>query len=77
MADALAALPEWNHDSCEQALRALAEKYGVKAGLLINATRVAIVGQAVAPPLFETFLVLGRERVVERLRKAVPAVTQA
>jgi len=26
----------------------------VKAGLLINATRVAIVGQAVAPPLFDT-----------------------
>jgi glutamyl-tRNA synthetase len=58
-------------------LRALAEKYEVKAGLLINATRVAIVGQAVAPPLFETFLVLGRERVVKRLRKAVPALTQA
>ncbi len=77
LADVVSALPEWNHDSCEQALRALAEKYEVKAGLLINATRVAIVGQAVAPPLFETFLVLGRERVVKRLRKAVPALTQA
>ena len=37
----------------------------MKAGLLINATRVAIVGQAVAPPLFDTMLVLGQERVVE------------
>jgi glutamyl-tRNA synthetase len=43
----------------------------VKAGLLINATRVAIVGQAVAPPLFETMLALGRERVVRRLRAAL------
>jgi glutamyl-tRNA synthetase len=77
LADSLAAVPEWNHDACEQALRALAEANGVKAGLLINATRVAIVGQAVAPPLFETFLVLGRERVVERLRKAVLALTPA
>jgi glutamyl/glutaminyl-tRNA synthetase len=48
----------------------LAEAEGVKAGLLINATRVAIVGQAVAPPLFETMVVLGQERVVRRLRAA-------
>jgi len=74
LADALAALPEWNHDACEHALRGLAEAEGVKAGLLINATRVAIVGQAVAPPLFETFLVLGRQKVVERLRRALPVM---
>jgi len=44
---------------------------GVKAGLLINATRVAIVGQAVAPPLFDTMVVLGQERVARRLRAAL------
>ena len=63
-------LPEWNHDACDHALRELAAAEGVKAGLLINATRVAIVGQAVAPPLFDTMLVLGQERVVRRLRTA-------
>src|SRR5450432_1469806 len=73
LAEALAALPEWNHDACDHALRALCEAEGVKAGLLINATRVAIVGQAVAPPLFDTMVVLGRERVVKRLRAAAPA----
>ena len=70
-ADALAALPEWNHDACDHATRAVAEAGGVKAGLLINAIRVAIVGQAVAPPLFDTMVVLGQERVVRRLRDAV------
>jgi glutamyl-tRNA synthetase len=74
LADALAALPDWTHDACDHALRALAESAGVKAGLLINATRVAIVGQAVAPPLFDTMLVLGKERVVGRLRRALPAL---
>jgi glutamyl-tRNA synthetase len=73
LADALAALPAWEHDSCDHALRELAAAEGVKAGLLINATRVAIVGQAVAPPLFETMVVLGQERVVSRLRRAVEA----
>ncbi len=71
LADALAALADWSHDPCDHALRELAAAEGVKAGLLINATRVAIVGQAVAPPLFETMVVLGQGRVVERLRKAV------
>ena len=75
LADALEALPDWNHDACDAALRGLATSEGVKAGLLINATRVAIVGRAVAPPLFETMVVLGRERVVSRLRRALPAVS--
>jgi glutamyl-tRNA synthetase len=72
LADALAALPDWNHDACDHALRALAEAEAIKAGLLINATRVAIVGQAVAPPLFDTMVALGRERIVGRLRSAHP-----
>src|ERR1700678_3851448 len=71
LTEALAALPEWNHEACDAALRGVAAAEGVKAGLLINATRVAIVGRAVAPPLFDTMVVLGRERVVERLRRAL------
>jgi glutamyl-tRNA synthetase len=71
LADALAALPEWNHDACDHAARQVAEESGVKAGLLINATRVAIVGQAVAPPLFDTMVSLGQDRVVRRLRAAL------
>jgi glutamyl-tRNA synthetase len=77
LADALDALPEWNHDACDAALRGLATAEGVKAGLLINATRVSIVGRAVAPPLFETMVVLGKVRVVARLRRSVPAVSPA
>jgi glutamyl-tRNA synthetase len=75
LADALEALPDWSHDACDSVSRAVAAAEGVKAGLLINATRVAIVGRAVAPPLFDTMVALGQKRVVERLRKAVPAVT--
>ena len=74
LADALDALPDWNHDACDAASRAVAAAEGVKAGLLINATRVAIVGRAVAPPLFDTMVVLGKDRVVERLRRAGPLV---
>ncbi len=73
--EALAALPDWNHDACDAALRGVAAAESVKAGLLINATRVAIVGRAVAPPLFETMVVLGKDRVIPRLRRAVPHIS--
>jgi glutamyl-tRNA synthetase len=75
LAVALDALADWNHDACDAASRGVAAAEGVKAGLLINATRVAIVGRAVAPPLFETMVILGKERVVARLRRALPAIS--
>jgi glutamyl-tRNA synthetase len=74
LAATLAAMPDWNHDACDAALRGLATAEGVKAALLINATRVAILGRAVAPPLFESMVVLGRNRTVARLEKALPFV---
>jgi glutamyl-tRNA synthetase len=66
----LAASKQFDLTGTEATLRELAEEKGVKAGLLINATRVALTGQAVAPGLFEVMLALGQNRVVERLRRA-------
>lgn len=74
LADALDALGEWSHDACDKALRDVAAAENVKAGLLINAARVAMVGQAVAPPLFDSMVAIGKERVVSRIRRAIPAV---
>ncbi len=70
LAERLAKTQPFDLASTEQALRGLAEEKGVKAGLLINATRVALTGQAVAPGLFEVMVVLGPERVTARLRRA-------
>src|SRR6266576_502235 len=72
-----AGTPRETGRSARSACRAVAEAGGVKAGLLINATRVAIVGQAVAPPLFDTMVVLGQQRVVRRLRDAVASFAKA
>src|ERR1700679_521144 len=49
--------------SAEQLLRAFAEEKGVKAGALINGSRVALPGQAVAPSLFAVMVLVGRVRV--------------
>jgi glutamyl-tRNA synthetase len=70
LAERLAQLESFDVATTETALRGLAEEGGVKAGLLINATRVALTGQAVAPGLFDVMNVLGQKRTVERLRRA-------
>jgi glutamyl-tRNA synthetase len=58
----------FNAETSEAALRAFAEESNVKAGLLINASRTALTGQAVGPSMFEVFEAVGRERAAKRLR---------
>ncbi len=64
-------------ESTEEMLRALASERGVKAGLLINAARVGLTGQGVAPGLFEVMLALGKERTLERLGRLARALQGA
>ena len=70
LAEGLSHVEPFDLEGSEKCLRGLAEEKGVKAGLLINAARVALTGQAVAPGLFEVVIALGQERVVSRLRRA-------
>jgi glutamyl-tRNA synthetase len=70
LAEVLSRAAPFDVQETEKCLRGLAEERGLKAGLLINATRVALTGQAVAPGLFEVMVSLGRARVVARLRRA-------
>jgi glutamyl-tRNA synthetase len=64
------AISEFTEASTEQVLRAFADEKGVKAGALINGSRVVLTGQAVAPSLFAVMVALGKQRVVERLKTA-------
>jgi glutamyl-tRNA synthetase len=53
----------------EGELRKLAEVRGVKAELLINASRAALTRQTVGPSAFAIFVCIGRECVIQRLRR--------
>jgi len=70
LASRLDALPHFTLESCESTLRGFAEEKQVKAGLLINAARVLLTGKAVAPGIFQVMVTLGREQVVQRLRRS-------
>ena len=65
-----AAETDFTEATTEATLRAFVEAKGIKAGALINGSRVALTGQAVAPSLFAVMANLGKERVVQRLAAA-------
>ena len=74
LAERIAQAEPWTLETAEAALRAFADEAGVKAGLLINASRTALTGQSVGPSMFDVFDVIGRERSAERLRAAAQLV---
>ena len=57
-------------DACEEVVRQVAEREGLKAGDLIHPARVALTGQGRSAGIFDVMEMLGRERVIARLRKA-------
>jgi glutamyl-tRNA synthetase len=63
-------LDAFSHDAIENSCRAMADESALKAGQIIHPTRVAISGKTTGAGLFEMMEVLGRKKVLERMRKA-------
>ena len=68
-ADAFEKLPSFDLESTEAALRSLGEARGLGLGPIVHPVRVAVSGLQEGPGLFEMLVLLGRERVCERMRK--------
>ena len=69
-------LPEINHQTAEEPLRSLVEELGLNAGQIFGVLRGAVTGQVVSPPLFESMAIVGREKVLERLHRAIITLSQ-
>jgi glutamyl-tRNA synthetase len=67
--DAIRGLP-FAEEALEPALRALAERLGLKPGQLFGILRVAVTGKTIAPPLFGSMMAVGRERTLGRIEDA-------
>ncbi len=55
----------------EECLRKLAEKLGLSGKEFIHPLRVALTGKKVSPPLFEVMELLGKERCLKRIERAL------
>jgi glutamyl-tRNA synthetase len=67
LATELQRAPARDAAAIESILRSTAERLGLKAAVLIHATRVAVTGRAVSAGLFDVLSLLGPDRVVRRL----------
>ena len=59
----------------EDAFRALAERIGLTTRDLFGSIRIAVTGRTATPPLFDTLAVLGKDRVLTRLKFALDLLT--
>jgi len=64
-------LKTFDDESLETLLRPLAVELGLKTNQLFAVLRTAVTGRTAAPPLFQTMVVLGKERCLNRIRVAV------
>lgn len=67
----LSGLNEVTHAVAEPPMRAYVEESGYSAGQVFGILRVAATGQKISPPLFESMEIIGREKVLARLKKTI------
>ena len=69
--EVFASLSSFDAATLENSLKETAKQLGVKAGVLVHPTRLACTGKTAGPSLYHLLEVLGRERVLERLDRAI------
>jgi glutamyl-tRNA synthetase len=69
---ALAEVPgPWTTESVEPALRDAVERSGMKAKQVFQPLRVALTGTTISPGIFETVALVGRDRALARIERAL------
>ncbi|MDR3630031.1 MAG: glutamate--tRNA ligase [Desulfocapsaceae bacterium] len=69
LADRYARMDEFSAEEAERLARELAEEKDVKPGVIINGMRTVVTGQLAGPSMIEVLTAIGRDRVVQRLRR--------
>ncbi|TSA01465.1 MAG: glutamate--tRNA ligase [Nitrospiraceae bacterium] len=61
----------FEHDALEQGFKSVLAETGLSMGKLAQPVRVALTGGTVSPGIFDVMALLGRERTLARLKKAI------
>jgi glutamyl-tRNA synthetase len=69
--DALSILKKFDVAEIEATLRSTAANLGVKVGAIVHPTRLAVTGSNVGPSLYHLLEVLGKEKVIARIDRAL------
>ena len=69
--DRLEVLGEWDAESIHGIVKGVAEQLDLKLGKVAQPLRVAVVGGPISPSIDETLVLLGRERSLARVDRAI------
>ncbi len=71
MQEELSLVSTWEHDTLKKVFEGLCGKLNVKLGNLVNPARLALTSKTVGPGFFELMELLGKEKTLERLSRAI------
>jgi glutamyl-tRNA synthetase len=69
--ESLTSLEEWSEEAAEGAVNDVAEALGTKLGKVAQPLRVALTGCAASPGIGVTLVLVGRERALKRIDRAI------
>lgn len=72
--DGLASTADFSARNIEDIFKSIVERHSVKLGDLAQPVRVAMTGGTASPGIFEVLLILGKEKAVRRLEKALETI---
>ncbi|MDE5941973.1 MAG: glutamate--tRNA ligase, partial [Muribaculaceae bacterium] len=70
-------LPDFSSAAAEPVVLGWITDKGYHTGNVMNAFRLAVVGECKGPHMFDVTELIGREETIKRLRKAISAITPA
>ena len=64
----------FEHDAIEQGFKSVLAETGLSMSKLAQPVRVALMGGTVSPGIFDVMVLLGRDRTIARLKKAIDLI---
>jgi glutamyl-tRNA synthetase len=73
--DSLVSIFDFSALEIEKVFTSIIEKHGIKLGNLAQPVRVAMTGKTESPGIFEVLEIIGKEKTLKRLEKAIKTIT--
>jgi glutamyl-tRNA synthetase len=71
LTEEISSLAEYSTSGIERAFKSIVEKHGLKLGALAQPVRVAMTGGTVSPGIFDILEIVGKEKTLRRLGRAI------
>lgn len=74
--EALSRIEAFSEENLENAFKSVMDQTGLKLGKIAQPVRVALTGKTASPGIFEITEIIGKEKVIRRLKQAIAFIDQ-